>query len=709
MSKTCFYNVQHSPIGAFASFTLGCKGAKGGLGLELGAPANESVYLGVETRSGGRFQALPFFAGAEDEAKRYEVEGGEASKATRTLVEPFADKAIRRELTPSRDTWTAGDLTFTVFSPVASVPDPTTGRVADLKLALVPAVLAELTIDNTAGKRPRTAFFGYAGNSPYTKMRRLREVTADKLAGVATGLRTALCCADGDVVEGSGFSLEDILRPRAGLVENRTFGLGGTGVLLVTVAPGEKRTVRFAIVLHAAGPATSGIDSVYWYTRYFPTLESAGAFALKSFDAIVRRTDDALAKLPTAHLSDDQRFTLAHTIHSYYGSTELLDVGGTPFWVVNEGEYRMMNTFDLTADQVYFEMLLNPWTVRNELEWYSLRFSYRDKVRLPGETAEYPGGLSFTHDMGIANVVSRPEYSSYEMFGLDGCFSHMTHEELVNWLLCALTYVFRTRDYVWLDRNEKTFVDAFRSMENRDHFDPQQRDGVMSLDSSRCMGGAEITTYDSLDTSLGQARNNLYLAVKCWAAYALLGDLFQARGQTGLARRMIRQAMLAAQTVVSQVDPTSGMLPAVLHEGVESRIIPAIEGLAFPLFAGRPALVDAKGPYGELVAVLRRHLEAVLKPGVCLFKDGGWKLSSTSDNSWLSKIYLCQFVARHVLGLKWDSAGKRADAAHVAWLLDPQNAYWAWSDQIVAGVAKGSKYYPRGVTSALWTLEALKG
>jgi len=37
-----------------------------------------------------------------------------------------------------------------------------------------------------------------------------------------------------------------------------------------------------------------------------------------------------------------------------------------------------------------------------------------------------------------------------------------------------------------------------------------------------------------------------------------------------------------------------------------------------------------------------------------------------------------------------------------AWLLDPKNTYWAWSDQIVSGEAKGSKYYPHGVTSILW-------
>jgi hypothetical protein len=65
----------------------------------------------------------------------------------------------------------------------------------------------------------------------------------------------------------------------------------------------------------------------------------------------------------------------------------------------------------------------------------------------------------------------------------------------------------------------------------------------------------------------------------------------------------------------------------------------------------------------------------------------------------LSKIYLCQFVARVVFGLPEDET---ADKAHRSWLLDPENAYFAWSDQMVAGKAKGSKYYPRGVTASLW-------
>ena len=110
---------------------------------------------------------------------------------------------------------------------------------------------------------------------------------------------------------------------------------------------------------------------------------------------------------------------------------------------------------------------------------------------------------------------------------------------------------------------------------------------------------------------------------------------------------------------------------------------------------GTHAALDKEGKYSRYLAALKRHLETVLVPGVCLFPDGGWKLSSSSDNSWLSKIYLSQFVARKVLGLP-ASATATADAAHVKWLMHGKESYWAWSDQMVNGTALGSRYYPRG-------------
>ncbi len=702
MATSIWFNAHHSPIGALASFTLGMPGAKGGLGLELGKPADEHLYLGLETEHPGVFEALPFYGQAVDELARYDIENAGQDSGTEQVLRPFPSAAVTRNFHLATDTWHAGELTITIYSPVRSVPDPETAAAADLQAVLLPAVLAEITVDNTAGRTARRAFFGYQGSDPYSHMRQLESRTNARLLGVGQGRRTALAAyrAEG-VYVGQTFGIAELLQPA--LPENLAVGLGNVGAIVMTVPPGERRTFRVAICFYRDGLATTGLDASYLYTRFFPNIEAVAGYALDNFDRYVSWAHEADALLAGSSLSDDQRFMLAHAVRSYYGSTELLDVDGKPFWVVNEGEYLMMNTFDLTVDHLFYEMKMNPWTVRNELEMFLQRFSYHDSVRFPGDATEYPGGISFTHDMGVANAVSRPGYSAYEQFGLSGCCSHMTHEQLVNWICCVGVYHTQTQDHAWLARQLPALTECLHSLLHRDHPDPAQRNGIMGLDSSRTMGGAEITTYDSLDVSLGQARNNLYMAVKTWAAYLALEKIFADQARAEEARLAGEQAERCARTLVRNVQ-SDGYIPAVLFEANDSKIIPAIEGLIFPFFTDCRTALDPRGRFGELIRTLQRHLEVVLVPGTCLFPDGGWKLSSTSNNSWLSKIYLCQFIARNILGFQGERYTATADAAHRNWLLHPESRYWSWSDQIVDGIARGSKYYPRGVTSILWLL-----
>jgi xylan 1,4-beta-xylosidase len=112
--------------------------------------------------------------------------------------------------------------------------------------------------------------------------------------------------------------------------------------------------------------------------------------------------------------------------------------------------------------------------------------------------------------------------------------------------------------------------------------------------------------------------------------------------------------------------------------------------------------------YKPLYEALSKHTVALLKDPEKrnFFPDGGIRLSSTSDNSWMSKIALFQYVCTKVLKIDADPAIRQslagADAAHVKWMTEGESAYWACSDQFVSGVAKGSKYYPRIVTSVLW-------
>lgn len=699
MADQTFFNAHHSPIGAFASLTLGCKGALGGLGYALRGPADTPFLVGLESiEKPGTYQSFPFSDAARPSgaAEDYDVEGLSDYQHPRALTD-FADDDIQRQMGPATDVWTAGDITLTIYTPVRAVPDPEEASEDDLRAALVPAILVELTVDNQKSDRPRKAFLGYAGPD---RTRTIHVWSENGLTGLAQGASNGIATDYPDTYGGVAWQAEAVLDPRH--IQNLNFNLGDLGLLVATVPPRQTTTLRFAVGVFEASPATTGIETDYLYRSLFKDLGDALAFVLANADQTVsdcHALDAALKK----HLSPDRALMLGHAVKSYYGSTQLLRrQGGRPLWVVNEGEYRMMNTFDLTVDQLFFELALNPWTVRNVLDLFVERYSYEDQVRFPGDETLYPGGIAFTHDMGVANHFTAPEYSSYEQAGLRGVFSYMSAEELVNWVLCAILYVRHTGDQAWLQAQKTTFTRVLQSLLNRDHPDPNQRNGIIGLDSDRCKGGAEITTYDSLDKSLGQARNNLYLAVKTWAAYGLLETVFQDLSLFDEAQVSIEQAQRAAATIVASADQ-EGRLPAVIGEGNEARLIPAIEGLVFPYLAGRHDLIDPEGIFGNLRKTLEQHFDTILKPGICLFPDGGWKLSSTSRNSWLSKIYLCQFVAETVLGKPIDAD---ADAAHLAWLMDEDNRYFAWSDQMVAGKAHGSRYYPRGVTAALWLVKS---
>ncbi|MDQ0253173.1 hypothetical protein J2S74_000545 [Evansella vedderi] len=704
MKKNIFFNAHHSPMGAFASFTLGFKGAKGGLGLELDKPAEENIFIGVERKDKpSQYEAFPFFGSSAEELARFGI-GNDQAKTDDQLIKFFKDEEINRDLQLGTDTWTAKDMTFKIYNPVAPVPDPETADDKDLKKALLPAVFAKVTIDNRGHDKPRKAFFGYQGSDRVYGMRRLNDTSNGEFVGVGQGPNTAIVSKDDGVIAGLGFSIDKILTVKHEI--NYAFGLGLTGAMLMEVPANEVKEFNFAICFYRGGIVTSGIDTEYTYTRYYSSIEKVASYALENLQALTEEYEAANALIEKESLNEDQKFMLAHSIKSYYGNTQLLDdMNGNPIWVVNEGEYRMMNTFDLTVDQLFYELKFNPWTVKNELELFIDRYSYVDEVRFPKEEKLYPGGISFTHDMGVSNVFSRPGHSAYEVAGIEGCFSYMTHEELINWLCCMTVYVEQTKDMEFVQKHLGTLKETFQSMINRDNPNPELRNGLMGLDSSRTEGGAEITTYDSLDVSLGQARNNIYIAGKCWGVYVALEKLFRELGEEELSQLAASQAEKAAVTISNEMTE-GGYIPAVISEGNDSKIIPAIEGLVFPYFTGCKEALDENGKYGFYIKTLKEHITTVLKPGTCLFEDGGWKLSSTSDNSWLSKIYLCQFVYREILGFEWDETGAAADKAHVGWLTHPELSYWSWSDQIIAGRISASRYYPRGVTSILWLGES---
>ncbi len=689
--KTSFH-AHHSPMGAHSSLTCGMHGARGGMAMEKGQPADGGVYVGYEDDQ-GVLNFLPLFAMNDDERARY-VQGGPANGAATTERVIPAGK-ITRDYRWATDVFRAEGLSFEIVTPFFAIPDPATSSSAEQKYASCPASLIRVSYDNRKSKKARRFFFAIRMDGrwavPMGQDEHFKCLTQRDSMGLAT---------EDEVETFVNFDVPLAMRRR-----HRTphFLLGGTAGFIAEAKAGESREILISVGYFKQGQATTGKATKYWYTRYCSGLEEVLRYSLEMAPSYLAEADARDAELASAKLNDEQKFLIAHATHSYWGSTEWLDDGGRPRWVVNEGEYLMMNTFDLTVDMLFFEMRFNPWTVRNVLDQFVREYSYYDQVFEPGKPGKlHEGGISFSHDMGVMNQFSPAGRSSYEVAGLDReCFSFMTCEQLANWVCCAGVYYAQTRDDDFLVRNRGILEDCLRSLQHRDHPDPRKRTGIMKCESSFTQGGGEITTYDSLDHSLGQARNNIYLASKCWSSYLALEFMFKTLGADDKASECVKAAKLCAKSLVKGYDKKLGFIPAVLEAGNKSAIIPVIEGLIFPREMGLKEALSFNGPYADLLKTMKLHLEHVLVPGVCLYPDGGWKLSSTADNSWMSKINLCQHVARTILGVKQGKAGAAADHAHAEWERNGSE-FDACSDQFKSGKAMGSKYYPRIVTNILW-------
>jgi hypothetical protein len=504
--------------------------------------------------------------------------------------------------------------------------------------------------------------------------------------------------------------------PQEGLRErNGLHLLGSCPGIGFEVPPGERRTLRLAFGAFVEGVVTTRLEGRFLYTKLYGSLEDVLSDALDDFELSSGFARSLDGELLQSGLSADQQFLVAHATRSYYACTELLEVGGQPYWVVNDGESCVLNALDAAAGQVFWELRQNPWVVRNLLDNYVRFYSYTDQIKHHRTGEKFPGGISFCHDQGVNNNFAPFGRSSYELAGVKGRFSHMTQEQLCNWVLIAASYVAKTNDLDWLRHNGHVLDACLASMRNRDHPDPEKLNGVMRFESSRCgKEGHEVTAYDAADASLAQARNGLYLAVKCWAAYVGLKMLLDKLGVYG--EPAAEQARFAANTIAGHLDDAAGFIQAVFDRdatGQASRILPAIEPLVYPLYwidceSGAGATAEALqdyGPYRSLLDALRTHTRTLLGDGDGRnrFADGGLRLSSTTDRSWVSRVALVQHVAREVFDLeKHDARQKAADAAHVSWQTEGPGAYWGMSDQVAGDEAVGGRASPRCVTSVLW-------
>ncbi len=682
-----FFNADHSPVGAYASFVYGQDAASGG--LISGSPTIPASGVILGTLEDG---LMPFIS-----AKKAPTPG-------------FVAKGqVRRTLSACSDAWSAPGFSWTHWSPSWALRELDTASVADQRRFFLPATWMTFTLDNTTGTTRRTLVFGL----PVTGVK--KEFAGGAFTGFATGPH-ALAAAAGACELWDAAAVKEKL------------GLDKGFALAISAEPGQVRELTVMVAHYDAelvekdqnlGKATlqmlsrypegapRTIGARYYYSTLFASIDEVVAAAAPLFPEAKARCVELDNQLVSSGNNDSRQFLAGHSLHSYRFNTFFVrDAKGRLLWGEPEGGYTWINTLDLTADQVFCQLALFPWVTRNVLDQFVDSYSYREPLRNPatGQLGEVKA-LGFAHDMGRELRYAPPGGSGYEHFYR---FS-MGQEELQNWIICAGLYWKKTGDQAWLQKRAGLLAECLESMLQRDDADPAKRDGVTTFTTQPDGWKDELTTYDALDHALQSSRDSLYIAVKSWACYLTLEDMAKSLGDSAAAATARAQAVRCAESVTRRWDNTLGCIPAVFDGKNQSRIIPAVEGLAYPSQMGLTEALAPAGPYGELIRVLRKHLEAVLVPGVCLDeKSGGWKLSSTSMNTWQSKVYLSQYVADTVFGMKADPrVFGPVDKIHATFqVFTPRSAGACWSDQLSSdtGYAIGSLHYPRGATSVLWWL-----
>jgi hypothetical protein len=671
-----FFDVDHSPVGGWATFIYGMENS-GGVqvckqpGGEGTLIPNQGVIIAVKNGTAERL--MPF-----------------ASKQ-RTLPKEalVTDKEVTRTLGACSDNWKIPmGVSWVHYTPVWAMKDWNTASEMEKRRFVLPVTWMQYRIDNRSGKVETQLLFSLEQSA-----RRAQGLNGFEGYTVAEDSTIAVKAGEAELLS------EDQAKADFGVE-------GATAAFCIHVAPGTEKVITFYIVQYHPG-VEAQLES------HSLTLMSAALYkdmndmlktAADSLPDVISRCVAVDQKLANCGQDDERKFLAADTLHSYQYNTILhATENREPVWAVIEGECSCINTFDLTIDHVFYELAMHPWTVRNELDNFSKIFSYTDELSLPGQTQRFPGGLGFWHDMGSrVNFSNKTKGAAYKTL--------MTQEELQNWIICAALYWKTTGDNGWLEANKEVFKRALVSMQLRDDLDPAKRDGITTYVSNVGDRSGEITTYDAMDASLQHPQNSLYIAGKSFACYAMLKPVFLQLGEASLAGEVQAAENYTAKGILSHWDASRKFFPALFDGKSDSAIIPAVEGLAYVYAMGLTNDVSLNGPNGELISHLKTHLETILVPGVCLdAQTGAWNLSSTSYTTWVSKVYLNQFVAENVLGVKSAITGHDADAAHYAYEVLGAPAV-CWTDQIYTSshVAYGCRHYPRGVTSALWWLWPLE-
>ncbi len=423
-----------------------------------------------------------------------------------------------------------------------------------------------------------------------------------------------------------------------------------TGGIAIKVAARSSKTVNLVLAFYDGGSATQGISGRYLYTAYFPRVEAVANFLLQNHQKI-RESCSSLDGRAKAACKDPQKLAVfAKAVRAYEAGTQLVDAEGVPYFaVIGKEGYR--NVVDAAVDQLPWELFRNPWVIRNLFDLGTTSYSYHDKVKFPsdGEGANElrVGGMTFAHDYGYGSCYSPTGSSVYEKSGKSGRGSFMATEELLNGAYLLTSYALMADDTPWAKTRLPFARDLMVSMENRDHWDPEKRTGILKAETEKAGTGAEVTTFE--EGVLGSVPGNVYLAVKTFCANLMLTTYFQNNNDLHSADYSYAFAQKTAGALVGAFNQGTGLLPAnLVTSGNGEAVIAALEPLAVPTYLGLTSTLSEYFP--ELFNVLKTHAMTCLKNCVD-GATGGLKLSSAGGTGSAAKVVSVLYVLERLFGV----------------------------------------------------------
>lgn len=696
-----FFMTQHSPVGAWSSFTFGLPGKGASIDMETSVvKENADFYVGVSRK--GNLKLMPFISGSAEVFREggLNQEGDDSSLDVEDYwgYYPLAD--ISRKLTGAIDEYSTKDLSLKIYTPHTALPDPEIEKISAYHCC--PGILMELTIDNTGHDETAHGFIGLK-SLVAGRVRAVDGCNNGNICGFAKGVKWAMIAKGNneDVFTIKSFNVKKGVTN----TEKRIHNVGNEGGICFSVPAGKQKTLQVAFGFFIDGCVTSGVSSKYYYTNHFNNVEEVCENILINSNKIKEEANKFNGILDAQVESKSKYLIISQAIRAYNSCSQLLDTDLGICFSVCEGAYMWRNTLDLAIDHLPWELWRNPWVVRNIMDWFIDRYSFEDKVEFEEEKGKlHTGGLSFTHDQGSYVAFSKPGESMYETRNMTSvhCYWHMTTEELLNGISCICAYGIKTKDYNWIEKRKDTLENLMFSLENRDHYDKEKRDGTLKAKSERSGELVnESTTYDSPQVGLMAVKGNSYITVKTLTSLVLLSEIADITGNNPLLERANSMLAKTSTALNKFILPEGYLMPNLYNNENKGKVIATLEPLSLIGWLGLTGKIIKNEKVYE---VLKQHAYQCIGANGCIDSEtGGMRLNSLSSYTWVSKVISCIYALEKTFAINMEKEYPTVFRELLYWI-QVAEAEVTISDQVLCAERKviGGYYYPRSASSAFW-------